>query len=103
MRRCRDLKVSEKRSDAADYKELVLFNRDLARWRAVVEEVLGPECKAAGLEPTAEDRSAAKAFGGIRIDQTLYKKIDGDQTVIAMLWPWGDHEHTTLKMASFKQ
>ena len=102
MLRCVSFKISEKRSESPDYKELVFLNNDMPQWRGLLEEILGPACKPVGKEPTSEDKKMTQEFGGIRSDQTLYKKKDGDQTVIAMLWPWGDHQHTTLKLAIVK-
>ncbi len=39
-----------------------------------------------------------KPYGGIRPDQTLYKKVFDKYVLIAMIWPWGDQQHMTLKM-----
>ena len=102
MRRGAQLKVFEQRSDSDNYKELVFYNTDLRQWRSIFDEVFGPESKPAGKSPTAADKKMTKDYGGIHSEQTLYKRYDGDQIVIAMLWPWGDGKHTTLKMASFK-
>jgi len=102
VQKCGKLKTVERRSDSADYKEWVFLNSDLRQWCSFIEEIFGPECKPAGKEPTAEDKKVTKDYGGVRSDQILYKRIDGDQIVIVMLWPWGDKQHTTLKMASFK-
>jgi branched-subunit amino acid aminotransferase/4-amino-4-deoxychorismate lyase len=39
-----------------------------------------------------------KEYGGIREGQTLYCLSNGGATIVAMLWPWQDGSHTTLKM-----
>jgi hypothetical protein len=31
-------------------------------------------------------------------NQVLYRKAFGDGTILAMLWPWQDGTHTTLKV-----
>jgi len=102
MQRCGTFKTLERRSNDEDFKELVFFNKDLGQWAAILEETFGPACKPAGKEPTKDDKNMTKNFGGVHSGQTLYKGKDGDQIIIAMLWPWGDKQHTTLKMAIFK-
>jgi len=37
-------------------------------------------------------------FGGIRPGQTLYFWNEGKDAVFAMLWPWQDGYHTTVKI-----
>jgi len=102
MRRCETFKISERRSNSPEYKELVFLNKDLDQWRSLLEEIFGPESKPVGKEPTAEDKKVTGAYGGIHSNQALFKKKEGDHIFIAMLWPWGDRQHTTLKLAVFK-
>jgi len=40
-----------------------------------------------------------KDFGGIMTGQTLYFRQGNRDIVFAMLWPWKDGEHTTVKIA----
>jgi hypothetical protein len=37
-------------------------------------------------------------FGGIMPGQTLYYKDLGSTAILAMLWPWKDGQHTTVKI-----
>lgn len=39
-----------------------------------------------------------KNFGGINSGQTLYFWGEGNSAIFAMLWPWQDKKHTTLKI-----
>lgn len=39
-----------------------------------------------------------KQYGGIMQGQTLYLSSKQNEVVFAMLWPWKDGEHTTVKI-----
>jgi hypothetical protein len=39
-----------------------------------------------------------KQYGGIMQGQTLYLTSKDNEVVFAMLWPWKDGEHTTVKL-----
>lgn len=39
-----------------------------------------------------------RQYGGIMQGQTLYMENKDKEVVFAMLWPWKDGEHTTLKL-----
>jgi hypothetical protein len=39
-----------------------------------------------------------KQYGGIMQGQTLYLSSKDNQVVFAMVWPWKDGEHTTIKL-----
>jgi hypothetical protein len=47
----------------------------------------------------AQIQKAIAEFGGIRDGQTLYFGNEDKYSLFAMLWPWQDAEHITLKMA----
>ncbi|MCU0666867.1 MAG: hypothetical protein MUF05_07230 [Candidatus Omnitrophica bacterium] len=40
-----------------------------------------------------------QGYGGIMPGQTLYFSRKSDFPIFAMLWPWQDGEHTTVKIA----
>ncbi len=48
------------------------------------------------LPPDAE--KVAGAFGGVMGEQTLYFLKENDYSYFAMLWPWSDDCHTTVKL-----
>jgi len=95
----RDLGVHERRSLSAEYCELVFFSRDLDAWYRILSSALGEPRKPPGQEPTVSDLDLTHKTGGIRINQTLFEKDFGEETIIAKIWPWDDGEHMTLKMA----
>jgi hypothetical protein len=96
------LTVDEKRKFTDDYVELVLLSSEASLWTAVLEKAFGPAMKPAGKAPAKEDREASKLFGGVWKDQTLYQAKISEETVVAVLWPWQDDAHVTLKMAAPK-
>ena len=100
--KCSGLEIVEQRSITDEYVEIVFFNKEVGSWRKVLTDNLGPEIKPAGTEPTKEDLDLSEDYGGIHGNQTLFKKDLDGRTVIAMLWPWQDGVHTTLKMAVLK-
>ncbi len=98
--KCSTLPVYEERCITDEYGELVFYNREVDEWKKILADIFGPAIKPAGVEPTKDDLHLTKEYGGIWVDQTLFKREFGDYTVIAMFWPWGNNIHTTLKMAS---
>jgi hypothetical protein len=92
------LNVAEKRQVSSDYCELVFYSKDAAGWDKVMGEIFGPPEKPQGKEPAPVQESVTEALGGIRSNQTLYKKEYRGVTAAAMYWPWADGEHVTLKI-----
>jgi hypothetical protein len=98
MDQCGGLDIFEKRRVSDAYSEIVFCNKDNDKWNKLFEDIFGFPAKSAGVKPTEEHLSLTKDYGGIHANQTLFKKIFDDSLVIAMLWPWQDDTHTTLKM-----
>ena len=93
-----NLAVYEERTSSDEYFELVFYNKECDKWHEVLSEALGPAAKPVGAKPTAEHLKLVVEYGGLRPDQTLFIKGFNGITVIAMLWPWQDDLHTTLKI-----
>ncbi len=100
---CSILNVMDERCISDDYVWLVFSNEEAQKWNELFADILGPAIKPAGVTPSQEDLVLTKDYGGIRKDQTLFKKEFDDYTVIAMFWPWQDKVRTTLKMVLFKR
>jgi hypothetical protein len=94
-----NLDVHERRSVSEEYCELVFFGKDVDRWHDVLVSALGEPRKPAGKAPTKGDLDITRSTGGIWINQILYEKDFGEQTIIAKIWPWSDASYMTLKMA----
>jgi hypothetical protein len=99
IEKCSTLSVHEERCLNDEYGELVFYNREIDEWKKILADIFGPAIKPAGVKPTQDDLHLTKEYGGVWVDQTLFKKEFDDYTVIAMFWPWGNNIHTTLKMA----
>jgi hypothetical protein len=99
IERCKKLGVDEERCKSDKYSELVFYKKDIDEWYKIFADVLGPEVKPAGEKPKREHLHLTKDYGGIWAGQTLFRKEFEDGTVIAMIWPWEDGIHATLKMA----
>lgn len=92
------LNVYQAREVRDDYQERVIFNADIPQWNAILKEFLGPPVKPAGVPPSGNDLVLCQIYGSIMKNQVLYRKAFGDVTILAMLWPWLDGKHTTLKI-----
>lgn len=92
-------KIFEKRVVEPEYVELVYFSKDKSTWEKTLENLFGPPIKPAGVLATKETRQKAESYGGLYENQTLYWSKTSTGEFIAMLWPWGDQEHITLKVA----
>ena len=98
IERCNELRVAEKRQITDEYGELVFYSEDEEKWSEILSDILGSAIKPAGIKPTKYDINLTNAYGGIRKNQTLFRREDDKSIVIAMFWPWGDGDHTTLKI-----
>jgi len=92
------LDIYEKRIATDQSIELVFCNKDLDQWLKLLTDAFGPAIKSPGANPSREDQTVTKEYGGIRTDQTLFRSGDDNMYVIAMLWPWLSAKFTTLKV-----
>ena len=97
------LNVAEQRSVSDEYAELVFFNKDSEQWNKALTDIFGPALKPAGAKPSKEVLALTEDFGGIFDNQSLFKKELGGSLALAMLWPWQDDSHTTLKIVCLKK
>lgn len=95
---CLTLPLSEKRTDTEAYKEVVFFAKDVEQWTKALNVFFGPEKKKTGAAPAADDLEFTSSFGGIRNNQTLFRKDSSGSSVGGMFWPWQDGTHVTLKL-----
>lgn len=103
IEKCLALNIYEKRSVDEEYCELVFYNKELDKWEKIFTDALGSAVKPPETRPTREDMRLTNDYGGIEANQTLFKKDFDGATMIAMFWPWGDCEHTTLKIALLRK
>ena len=92
------LSVCEERCVTYEYGELVFHSEDIEAWDRKFTEMLGPAVKPPNTKPSREDIKLTEVCGGVRYDQTLFKKEFDNSIVVAMFWPWQDKLHVTLKV-----
>lgn len=97
------LEISDRRYLMEDYLELVFLRQDFGTWDNLLTEILGPVASPFDADPSKDHLEITKAFGGVRKGQALYQKDFGDYIIIAMLWPWQNGTHITLKMPLIKK
>lgn len=95
---CSTLNIMEQRALTDEYGELVFYRKDLPEWEKLLIRFFGVAAKPAGERPTEEALGLTGDCGGMQDNQTLFKKEANGFTVIAMLWPWQDGAHVTLKI-----
>jgi hypothetical protein len=86
------------RRDADNYFEGVVIREELEELKARLEKFLGLPVYPSNDRLPPQIENTIKKFGGIMSGQTLYFCNVGNENVIAMLWPWQDEYHTTLKI-----
>jgi hypothetical protein len=101
LARSAQLPIVERRLASEAYAELVILQEHLSDWEILLSEMFGPAAKPAGAPPTARDLLLSGMLGSIRMEQSLYKREWGGVTVVALLWPWTNGMHITLKLGFF--
>lgn len=102
VKMCRGLESSEERNINDYYGEFVILNKQMGDWNTMLSSIFGDPIKAQGDDPSREMVDITEQYGGIRRDQVLYRTDTTDGTAIAMLWPWQDSVHITIKLALLK-
>jgi len=85
------------RIESDNYFEAVICNKDIPEFAAKLNGYFGSPIESSKKLSSKSQETIAK-FGGIDPGQTLYFWSEGDNAVFAMLWPWQDEKHTTLKI-----
>lgn len=85
------------RIEEDDYFEAVLTHNCLNDLKTNLECFFGKSVNSAA-EVSDQARSAIDNLGGVRTGQTLYFLGVNSCYAFAMLWPWQDKQHITLKM-----
>lgn len=89
----------ELRSEDDNYLEVVIVKDKAGEVCRKLEEFFGPPLWPSENKLSFEIEDVIKKFGGIGVGQTLYFSHQPDNIVFAMLWPWGDGNHITVKLA----
>ena len=85
------------RTENDTYFEVVFLKGKLDEYNTALSGTFGKIAWPSD-RPVAEDvKKAIAPFGNVMAGQTLYAMQEGGHVMFAMLWPWGDREHITLK------
>lgn len=88
----------ELRNQSDSGLEFVIRNEKLTQLNSTLEKFFGTATKPAGVRPRGEEDALTSDFGGIMKNQTLYSLANGSVSHLAMIWPWGDGQHATVKI-----
>lgn len=88
------------REESSDYFEAVIARSELSNLALRLEKFLGPPIWPSQTKLSEEVEGSIRDYGGIMPDQDLYFRKQDTETVIAMLWPWSNGTHITVKIAN---
>ncbi len=71
---CAVLPLFEKRNHTDSYIEVVFLTKDTPQWAEMIAKSLGKEKKKEGEDPDTADLEVAANHGGIRANQTLFRR-----------------------------
>ncbi|MBP7216375.1 MAG: hypothetical protein KBA46_03715 [Candidatus Omnitrophica bacterium] len=86
------------RVDNDTHFEAVFVKKTIGRAVTELEGFLGEAKNITADAVSIEISRIVDACGGIMVGQTLYYAVQGKEVVVAMLWPWSDSLHVTLKL-----
>jgi len=103
LEKCGQLKIAEERASSRGYCEQIIFADEIDQWIKALTDILGSAVKPAGQKATPQYFSKTVDYGGILDNQTLFYKKFEDKSILAMLWPWKNKIHVTLKIVCFQE
>lgn len=86
------------RLDCDNLLEAVVVKDEVAKLAACLEKFFGQPAWPSKNRMSLQMRKILDSYGGIMAGQTLYYWTKGPETMLAMLWPWQDGNHTTIKL-----
>lgn len=87
------------RTDSVDYFEAVLTQGHLSELTSRLDKAFGSPAWPSKTKLSPQIKKNIEEFGGVWEGQTLYFGSSEESSLLAMLWPWQDGEHITLKIA----
>lgn len=97
----RDMRLfnfKELRTDCDNFFEGVIIQQELLKLNLQLKSLLGEPVFPSKNRLDFKVQETISGFGGIMPGQTLYFKNLGKDSILAMLWPWKDGQHTTIKI-----
>src|SRR5574342_1356798 len=87
-------------SIGGEYLERVVNRKDLESLNSLLRKHLGPAVKEPGREAylPKEIQKIVDTFGGLRNEQSLFYRQEGNKVIYASIWPWASNpDKMTLK------
>jgi len=86
------------RVESDGYFEAVIWNTELKSLTEKLDKYFGSPTWPSKNKLPSHAEETIKNFGGINPGQTLYFWNEDGAAIFAMLWPWQDEKHTTVKV-----
>jgi len=94
----KEVRFDALRLDEGNILEVVVVKENLAKLIERLESFFGIPVFPSKNKLSAKVSQIIGDFGGIMPGQTLYYSDGGESIIFAMLWPWQDGIHATLKI-----
>jgi len=88
------------REESSDYFEAVIDKSELMNLASRLENFFGPRIWPSKNKLSEEVVNSIREFGGVMPDQALYFRKTNNKGAFAMLWPWQNGEHITVKISN---
>lgn len=86
------------RADTDNYFEGVLIKEELVKLTGILDKFFGAPALPSHNKLSPQIQKIIDSFGGVMSGQALYFWNQGNDAIFAMLWPWQDGLHTTVKI-----
>jgi len=94
----KEIRLDTLRLDSDTNFEAVIVKEEMDKLIALLEGFFGSPAFPSKNRLPLQIHESINAFGGIMPGQTLYYLSQGNDTIFAMLWPWQDGQHITVKI-----
>jgi hypothetical protein len=98
----KECEIDSLRIDGEAHFEAVVFNREMDKLLPRLENLLGSAVFPSEHNLSGHISQHIDAYGGIMPGQTLFYANVKSDVIFAMLWPWTDGQHTTIKIIKEK-
>jgi hypothetical protein len=86
------------RTDCDNFFEGVIVGQEVEKLNGQLKNLFGEPVYPSKERLAHKVRQTVDGFGGVMPGQTLYFKDLGQDSILAMLWPWKDGQRTTVKI-----
>ncbi|MBF0122396.1 MAG: hypothetical protein HQL21_03170 [Candidatus Omnitrophica bacterium] len=88
----------EVRAQEMDYCEVVVRQEAMGQVTSLLDSYFGGPFKPAGVQASPEALRHSAPYGGVQANQTIYCRQGEHGFELALLWPWGNGQATTVKI-----